>query len=344
MQTVLFDDELRLLFAKLGLINASSGMLPVLRLAHKASCASDITVLIEGETGTGKQVLANTIHKLDRKRCSFPFITVHCGTITEALAESELFGHQKGAFSGAIHNRRGLFQAASKGTLFLDDINDLPLHLQAKLLDVLQRRMMRAVGSDQEIEIDARIIAASNQPLIPLVRGNRFRADLYHRLNVVKLALPPLRERPQDIASLVLAFAAQHSDLYPKITSVEAELLRYLESQLFPGNVRELEHAVERMLFQKTEGTSLGLKDWVAQCQSGEPARERDVFHEAGTELWKAILHQGLTYEDAMNRLEGKLLEAALESGSRTRREIASCLQTSERTLYHRLRSHRLSQ
>jgi transcriptional regulator with PAS, ATPase and Fis domain len=341
VHTPLPDFELRVLFAELGCHTASASMLPVLRLAQKASCVSDITVLIEGETGTGKQVLANAIHKLDRKRSPFPFVTVHSGTITEALAESELFGHQKGAFSGAIQNRRGLFEAAAHGTLFLDDINDLPLALQSKLLDVLQRKVMRAVGSDQEIPLQARIIAASNKPLLPLVEQERFRADLYHRLNVVKLSLPALRQRTADIPDLILAFAAQHTDIYPQITAVEPDLVRYLEPQPFPGNVRELEHAVERMLFQKTEGGTLGISDWIAQSPKCELELDRDAFHDAAGVLWNAILHRGLTYNEAMHQLEGKLLEAALHSGKHTRREIALRLQTSERTLYHRLRSHR---
>jgi transcriptional regulator with PAS, ATPase and Fis domain len=336
------EEHLRQLFSDLGFITSGGGLLPTLRLAEKASCVSDITILIEGETGTGKQVLASAIHKLDPKRSSFPFITVPCGTITEALAESELFGHHKGAFSGAVQSRKGLFQAANNGTLFLDDINDLPLPLQAKLLDVLQRRMIRAVGSDYEIRVNARIVAASNQPLLPLVAENRFRADLYHRLNVVKLSLPPLRERADDIAGLLISFAARHTDLYPEITSVEPDLLRFLKTQTFPGNVRELEHAVERMLFHKASGTSLTLADWNVQSGAGEATHQRDAFCEAGTKLWNAIVQDGLSYSDAMSRLEAKLLEAALESGSCTRREIASRLQTSERSLYYRLRSHRI--
>ena len=336
------DEHLRLLFSEFGFITSGISMLPLLRLAEKASCVSDITILIEGETGTGKQVLASAIHNLDPKRSSFPFVTVHCGTITEALAESELFGHHRGAFSGAVQNRKGLFQAANNGTLFLDDINDLPLPLQAKLLDVLQRRMIRPVGADFEIPINARIVAASNQPLLPLVTENRFRSDLYHRLNVVKLSLPPLRERADDIAALLISFAARHTDLYEVITSVEPDLVRFLQTQTFPGNVRELEHAVERMLFHKASGTSLRLADWNAQSPASAAASQPDVFLEAGTKLWNAIIQDGLSYSDAMNRLEAKLLEAALESGSCTRREIASRLQTSERSLYYRLRSHRI--
>ena len=194
MADTLQQNELQETFARLGFVTSSS-LMPVLGQARKAAEASDITILVEGETGTGKQVIARAIHELDRKRRPFPFITVHCSTISEALAESELFGHQRGAFSGAVAERKGLFQSANRGTLLLDDVNDLPSHLQPKLLDVVQRGVVRAVGSDRETRIDVRIIAAVTSPLNHLVRDGRFRSDLYHRLNVVKLMLPPSRTR-----------------------------------------------------------------------------------------------------------------------------------------------------
>jgi transcriptional regulator with PAS, ATPase and Fis domain len=344
MDLSLTQGELRQLFASVGFITASEAIAPVLRLAQKAAHVSDVTVLIEGETGTGKQVLAYAIHSLDKKRCMHPFVTVHCGTIAEALAESELFGHQKGSFSGAQYGRKGLFQAAGNGTLFLDDVNDLPLNLQTKLLDVIQRSIIRAVGSDNEIPIQARIIAAANQPLAPLVQQNRFRSDLYHRLNVAKLALPPLRERPEDIPGLVLQFIERHRYIYPGAAGIDPELSDFLKAQPFPGNVRELEHAVERMLLAKTEGSLLTLSDWNAQDPDSELSNKRHRFYEAADVLWNAILQNDVTYHQAMHKLERCLLETALQHGGQTRREIASRLKTSERTLYHRLRCHRLSQ
>ena len=148
------NDELREIFARVGFVTASDATLPILQQAFKAALASDVTVLLEGETGTGKLVLAQAIHQLDPKRSSFPFVTAHCSTINESLAESELFGHRRGAFTGAVTQRSGLFQSANHGTLFLDEVNDLPLGVQAKLLDVIQRRMVRAVGSDQEVAVN----------------------------------------------------------------------------------------------------------------------------------------------------------------------------------------------
>ena len=336
------NDELRETFARHGFVTASEAMVPVLRQAFKAASASDITILLEGETGTGKQVLAQAIHQLDPKRCSFPFVTAHCSTINETLAESELFGHRRGAFTGAVAQRLGLFQSADGGTLFLDEVNDLPLSLQPKLLDVIQRSAVRPLGSDREVPVNARIIAASNQPLQPLVMQRRFRSDLYYRLNVVRLCLPLLRDRPDDLAALVVALAARYKSLYQPIVSVEPDLVGFLRAQSFAGNIRELEHAVVRMLFLKNRGTSLDLEDWFAQAGEETTEDDRDLIGDAAENLWQSISRSGLSYAQALQKLEKKVLATALLSGGRTRREIAKNLRTSERTLYHMIRSHGL--
>jgi transcriptional regulator with GAF, ATPase, and Fis domain len=336
------DDELRSSFAGLGFITCSPTITPVLRRACKAAKVSDVTVLLEGETGSGKQVLAQAIHKLDQKRRAFTFVTVHCSTINEALAESELFGHQRGAFSGAVQDRKGLFQSAHRGTLFLDDVNDLPANLQPKLLDVIQRAVLRPVGSDREIGVDVRIIAACNQALEPLVREGRFRPDLYHRLNVVRLSLPPLRERDDDMASLMLSFAKRHDSLYGPVETVEPELLSLLRSYSFPGNVRELENAVQRMLFLKTEGNSLGIADWLAQSGPEGVSQDRDLLTEAAVSAWKAISQRGISYAETIQEIERKLIETAFSASGCTRREMAQRLRTSERTLYYKMRAHRV--
>jgi len=334
------DDELRTAFARLGFITCSRTMTALLRRAKKAADISDITILLDGETGTGKQVLAQAIHKLDQKRRELPFVTVHCSTVTEALAESELFGHRRGAFSGAIQDRKGLFQSAHQGTLFLDDINDLPANLQPKLLDVIQRGTVRPVGSDREMPVDVRIIAACNRPLEPLVVEGRFRADLYHRLNVVKLSLPPLRERHEDIGRLILAFALRHDSLYRPIESVEPELLAVLSGQSFPGNVRELENAVQRMLFVKTEGISLGIADWLAQSGPEPLSAGHKLFAEAALAAWTAISQCGVSYAEALREIEKRVLQAASTIPGCTRRQMAERLRTSERTLYYKMRVH----
>lgn len=334
------DNELRARFARLGFITSCRTVTGLLRRAMKAAEISDVTILLDGETGTGKQVLAQAIHKLDRKRGGFAFVTVHCSTVTEALAESELFGHRRGAFSGAIQDRKGLFQSAHHGTLFLDDVNDLPASLQPKLLDVIQRATLRPVGSDHEIPIDVRIIAACNQPLEPLVREGHFRVDLYHRLNVVKLSVPPLRERPEDLETLTLAFARRHNSLYQPIDAVDPELLTLLSAQGFPGNVRELENTVQRMLFLKSEGNTLGIADWRAQVDPEALNGGHKLFAEAATAAWKAISQCNVPYAEVFQEIEKRLLQVAFTTPGCTRRELAQRLRTSERTLYYKMRAH----
>jgi len=329
------------IFSSLGFVTTSPRMTPILQCAYKAAHVSDTTVLMQGETGTGKQVLARAIHSLDEKRGRFGFVTVHCSTINESLAESELFGHRKGSFSGAFISRAGLFQAADRGTIFLDDVNDLPLRLQPKLLDVLQRGVVRPLGSDRELPVDVRLIAAANRPLEPLVEQGSFRADLFHRLNVIRLSLPPLRDRSEDFAALILEFARRYANLHDRIESLEPDLVRHLLGCRFNGNVRELENAVQRMLFMKNEGKSLTREDWLLQEDDSAASGVRhDDLLQAADLLWVVILRRELSFPDLMRRIEGELLERALKAGGKTRREIARLLHTSERTLYHKISAH----
>jgi DNA-binding NtrC family response regulator len=337
------DREVQAVFARLGFVTHSANVVSVLQQAYKAAVVSDVTVLLEGETGTGKQVLAQALHKLDRKRSSSAFVTVHCSTISEGLAESELFGHRRGAFSGAVSDRKGLFQAAEGGTLFLDDINDLPLPLQPKLLDVVQRGMTRSVGSDREVQVDVRLVAACNQPLEPLVLEGRFRQDLYYRLNVVKLSLPPLRDRLADMPELITALAQRHRCLYEPIATVEPELVNFLQSKPFRGNVRELENAVQKMLFVKTQGNSLGMSDWMAQAGQEVPHSGADSLAKAAEALWTAISQSGIPYAQAVREVEKRVLEAVINVPGITRRDAAQRLCTSERTLYNKMRVHGIS-
>ncbi len=336
----LTNSELSALFGELGFISVCEGMAPLLRQACKASQVSDATLLVEGETGSGKQVLAQAIYRLDPKRNRHPFITVHCGSIQESLVESELFGHERGSFSGAVAQRKGLFQSADRGTLFLDDVNDLPQLLQPRLLDVLQRGRVRHVGSDREEPVDVRIIAACNRPLAPLVREGRFRADLFYRLDVIRLVIPPLRERPEDIHALVLALARRHQSLYSPIEMVDRRLVEHLSEHPFEGNVRELEHAVQRMLFAKSEGTCLTLEDWLVHDTKADRGQEVDL-EEAARCVWNAMKRRNASYESLFQQIEKKILLAALAAGH-SRREIAGWFRISERNLYRKLRACRI--
>jgi len=211
-------------------------------------------VMISGETGTGKEMVARKIHHTS-PRSAMPFIPVDCTTLTGQLFESQLFGHVKGAFTGAIHDTLGFFRAADGGTIFLDEISEIPLDLQAKLLRVLQERMVTPVGSTQSFPIDVRVLCAANRDLKEMVSKNEFRADLYYRINVVNLEIPPLRQRAEDILPLANHFLAKQADFYEEpAKKLTMETERLLLKYHWPGNVREMANAMERAYVLSTEG------------------------------------------------------------------------------------------
>jgi len=213
---------------------------------------TDSAVLIQGETGTGKELVARAIHDESLRR-GRPFITLSCAAIPSGLLESELFGHERGAFTGAMMQTTGRFQLAHGGTLFLDEIGDLPLELQPKLLRVLQEREFERIGGARTIRVDVRVVAATNRDLAKMVEEGRFRADLYYRLNVFPIELPPLRERCEDIPLLVRHFAAQFAQRMRKeIHHIPSELMEVLRRHNWPGNVRELQNLVERAVIMST--------------------------------------------------------------------------------------------
>ena len=204
------------------------------------------TVLIEGETGTGKEQVAQAIHQASSRHRNGPFVAVHCAALPESLLESELFGHEKGSFTGAAGQRKGRFEIASGGTLFLDEVADIPLPMQVKLLRVVQERKFERIGGNQTIEVDVRVIAATNRSLEGLVKEGKFREDLYYRLNVVKIDLPPLRQRPEDIPLLATYFAQKYSRPGQNAYQVSNEAMERLLTYAWPGNIRQLENAMER--------------------------------------------------------------------------------------------------
>ena len=212
----------------------------------------DSAVLVRGETGTGKEVVAQAIHAASPRRQQ-PFVAINCAAIPAALLESELFGYERGAFTGAVTQREGRFQAADRGTLFLDEIGDLPLELQPKLLRVLQERQIERLGSSRTIPVNVRVIAATNQDLWGMVQEKKFRADLYYRLNVFPINLPPLRERGGDIPLLARHFAGKFAERQGKvIESIPEEVMEALEGHHWPGNIRELQNYMERAVIMTT--------------------------------------------------------------------------------------------
>ncbi len=230
-----------------GMIGESLPMREVYRLTRKVA-GSQATVLLLGETGTGKELVAKAIHELSPRRTG-PFIRVNCGALSESLLESELFGHVKGAFTSAHENRTGRFEAAHGGTIFLDEINSISYTLQVKLLRVLQEHEFERVGDTKTISVDTRIVAATNRDLIEMVERGKFREDLFYRLNVLPIYLPPLRERIDDVAALAEFFVRKYADENDKGSmQIDPETLTYLKRYSWPGNVRELQNYVERSI------------------------------------------------------------------------------------------------
>jgi two-component system response regulator PilR (NtrC family) len=228
------------------IIGESQSMKDIYSLLQKVS-GSEASVLISGESGTGKELIARAIHA-NSPRSSKPFVAINCGAIPENLIESEFFGHKKGAFTGAVNESIGLFRQAEGGTVFLDEVGELPLHLQTKLLRVLQEKAVRAVGDTLDIEVDVRIVAATNKVLKQEVAEGRFRDDLYYRLNVVNISLPALRARREDIPFLVKHFVEEFSCDRESVPAVSPEALQLLLDYDYPGNIRELENIIERAL------------------------------------------------------------------------------------------------
>lgn len=290
------------------------------------------SVLITGESGTGKEVVARALHQTG-DRAPNPFIVVNCGALPETLMESELFGHEKGAFTGANTKKDGLVRAAHTGTLFLDEIGELPAPLQVKLLRVLQERKVRPVGAHQETEVDVRVVAATNREVEQAVRDGTFRQDLFYRLNVIRIQLPPLRERVEDIPMLAHYFLTKHSALEGKRLTFSNEAMQWIVQQSYPGNVRELENVVERAVALATEPYVV-----TADLQGGA-----NVEH--GESLASNIVQiptEGLNLDQHVGEIERALLMQALERTGGNRTNAAKLLQMSFRSFRYRLAKYGL--
>jgi len=348
---------------ELGIIAESRVMFSIFSWVLKASTLSDLPVLITGETGTGKELLVNAIYHLDRKRSRGPLVAVNCGAITAGVAESELFGHRRGAFTGAERDRPGLIRSANGGILFLDEIGDLEPALQAKLLRVLQENRVLGVGEDREAPVDVRVIAATNRNPEEMAQQGTFRADLFHRLNILSIHIPPLHERPADLAPLVQYFIEKYRPISNmKTLSVAPEFVEALAQLQLPGNVRELENLIRRALVKKTTASPLGLSDLPKEIlgelagQQPKPSLEKETADNnrarrpreisAGLEL-EASLFQLLQAHDGsltrtMDHCERLLIGSALEDSHGNQSLVAKALGITPRTVYNKIRKHGL--
>jgi two-component system response regulator PilR (NtrC family) len=292
------------------LIGKSKKMQELFKMIEVIS-ATNSTVLLTGESGTGKELVAKAIH-LNSPRADESFVSVNCGAFTESLLESELFGYVRGAFTGAAGNKKGLFEVADKGTMFLDEIGDTSLAMQVKLLRVLQERTLRRVGGTEEISVDVRIIAATNRDLSEMVSENQFREDLFYRVSVIPLELPPLRHRRDDIPLLADHFLARlNATMGKKIERISDEALKKLETYEWPGNVRELENAMERAVILETSN-ELTAQHFADSVSPASRMRLPTEFPDEGFHLESYVenLQKGFL-EEALRRTHGVQVKAA---------------------------------
>lgn len=291
--------------------------------------STNVTVLITGESGTGKRLLAQTIHKKDNNRKFAPFIEVSCGALPETLLESELFGHVKGAFTGALKDKPGRFELADGGTIFLDEIDTLSSNMQVKLLRVLQSREFERVGGTKTIRVDVRIIAASNRDLKKLIQKGEFREDLYYRLNVVTINIPPLRERKDDIPLLAEHFLKKYSaHVNGRVKGISLKAMQALMNYEWPGNVRELENVIERTIIL-SKNSYIQPEDLPEQISS-LPPRSQSTF------LLEDLSNFG-SYREALQKAERKIIEHVLMLTHGNKKEAAKILRINRTTLYNKL-------
>ncbi len=288
------------------------------------------TVLVEGESGTGKELVARALHELS-PRAALPFVAVNCGAIPGELIESELFGHVRGAFTDAKRTRKGLAEEADGGTLFLDEIGELPLALQPKLLRFLEDEQVRPLGDVRARKVDVRVVAATGRDLRRAVAAGQFREDLFYRLDVVAVRIPPLRERPDDIPALAAHFLARHARLRPELggMALSDDALEALRAHRWPGNVRELEHALERAVVL-ADGPVIREEDLPETVRAAPPAGPSRV-------------HGTLSVKRETRLLEEQLIRAALEKTGGNRTRAAELLELSYRALLYKIKEYGIS-
>ncbi len=358
------EGRVKRIMNNLGVVGESDAMISVFRRVLRVSPLSDLPTLILGETGTGKELVARAIYQLDPKRRNGPFLALNCGAISPGLAESELFGHRRGAFTGANEDRKGLIRAAEGGILFLDEIGELDANIQAKLLRVLQECRVLGVGEDHEVPVSVRVLAASNRDLDQLTQEGKFRGDLFHRLNVAPIRIPPLRERPEDVRPLVEHFLEKHQALkLGRTVPASPEFEEALTQINFPGNARQLENLVRRALADKEDDSALSLTDlpreiWQqlsdqgktvvapaegpiesqeGQVFTGEPLPQAAAFH-----LRNLLGVNGWNLSKSLEHCERIFLEAALHQAQGNQSQTARLLGITPRSVYNKVRKHRL--
>lgn len=327
-----------MLNAQSSLVGESQAIQEILRTIEKIA-ATESTVLITGESGTGKELIARAIHEKSA-RANQPMITVNCGAIPSELLEAELFGHVKGAFTGATANRIGRFEAANGGTIFLDEIGELPLALQVKLLRVLQTKQFEAIGSSKTVEVDVRIVAATNRDLEEAARKKEFREDLYYRLNVIPVKVPNLRDRKSDISILVNHFITQfNAQTGHNVEAPSGEIMNALMTYDWPGNVRELENLMERLVILKGQGTvDLGdLPHRIFQRYAEGQPQGTGALSE--WEFPRMVLpNSGVNLKAIVEAFENHLIDQALARTGNNKNRASELLMMNRTTLVEKLR------
>jgi two-component system response regulator PilR (NtrC family) len=332
-ENVLLKQVVRDRFHFGNIIGQSPKMAALYDLLEKVS-PTKTNILITGESGTGKELVAKAIH-YNSPRTEKPFVTLNCGAIPESLIESELFGHVKGAFTDAIATKKGLFEVADEGTIFLDEISELPLLMQVKLLRVLQDKEFKRVGGTEDIRVDVRIIAATNKDLEEAVKEKRFREDLFYRLNVIQIKLPPLRDRKEDIQILASHFLKKYSqELSKAISRISPEALQILLNYEYPGNVRELQNIIERAVALEggQELTPHNLRSYLS---------EQPLLKKGPVDI--EIPNEGIDLEKMVEDLERSLLLKALDRTKGVKKKAAELLHINFRSMRYRLEKYGLN-
>jgi two-component system response regulator HydG len=313
------------------LVGSSEPMQRLLSQVRKAAAASDATVLVQGESGTGKELVARMLHDLSPRKDG-PFVVVHCASLAETLLESELFGHERGAFTGAVKRKLGRFELADGGTVFLDEIGEISASMQTKLLRVLQQKEIQRVGGEETLKVDVRVVSATNRNLKAEVAKGTFREDLYYRLHIVPLQLPALRERPEDIALLARYFVARHArSVNPRVKGISADAESLLARHPWPGNVRELENAIEQSLVF-AEGEQLEASDLPAYLQPSQA--------KVSSAATLPVPQGDRALPDILEDLERQLIQQAYEKAGRVKTETARLLGIKTSALYYKLEKY----